>query len=243
MIWGVSSTRDEDDIVGASTRHMLAECDHVIIENHCSTDGTAAILARLAEQHPRLHLYHDPDPVYDQASTMNELVAKATAQGATWVVPFDTDEVWTSPQGLLRDVLPTVADDCVEAVVYEHVPRPHDRGANPLLRMKYRRERPWDWAKVAIRTGRGLHLSAGQHGAGGASVARSVVVVRHFPYRSVEQAHRRVARNAVAAGHAGDTWQYGGLHQQFQKPALFAEWWSGLTSPEGLVYDPAPVRG
>jgi hypothetical protein len=242
-VWGVSSTRDEGDILEASTRHMLEECDHVLIEDHCSTDGTSTILVRLAEENPRLHCSHDPDPVYDQAVTMNRLVARATEQGAMWVVPFDTDEVWGSARGRLRSVLPMVAEDCVEAIVFEHVPQPSDRGSNPLRRIKYRRERPWDWPKVAIRTGRGLRLSAGQHGAGTDNVARGVVMVRHFPYRSKEQARRRVARNAVAAGHPGDTWSYGGLHRQFDEAPVFAQWWYGLTSPEGLVRDPAPVRG
>lgn len=242
-VWGISSTRDEDDILEASIRHHLVECDFVLVDDHCSVDATSRILSRLtAEFHNRLQVTYDPDPHFDEVAKYNQLVGRALRMGATWAVPFDTDEIWCSPDGLLRKVLPGLRADYCVATVYEHVPQPADQGPNPLAAMTMRRKERWSWSKVAIRTDRGLGLSAGHHEALGTGVADTSLFVHHFPYRSMEQAHRRVIRNAIAAAHAGDSWNYRGLQGQFHDPEVFNDWWAGLTDPEGLVYDPAPVR-
>lgn len=246
-VWGISSTRDEDDILEASTRHMLAECDFVLIDDHCSVDATSRILERLRQEfRNRLQVQTDPDPHFDEVAKINQLVGRALRLGATWAVPFDTDEVWCSPDGLLREVLPKLRADYCIATVYEHVPQPADQGPNPLAAMTMRRQERWSWNKVCIRTDRGLGLTVGHHDVLGPTVTKAVadtsLFVRHFPYRSIEQAHRRVIRNAIAAAHAAHNWYYGGLTKEFHDPEVFTEWWAGLTDAEGLVYDPAPVR-
>lgn len=240
MIVGVCSVRDEVDVIAATVRHHLAECDAVIVEDHLSTDGTLEELLGLRV--PCLTVLANDDPSFDQPAIMNRLAELAERMGATWVVPFDADEVWFSRAGRLRDVLPLVQADVCVATVYEHVPRPDDAGPDPLRRMVHRRILRWSWDKVAIRTGRGLKFSVGQHVAIGHSGEpdTTTLEMRHFPWRSREQTQARFTRNSVTAGAANHVAYHCSLLDL--SPEDWESWWSGMTDAEGTVVDPAPVR-
>ena len=52
---GVSMVRDEEDIIGATVRHLLGQVDAVLIADNRSIDGTRDVLADIMEQEPLIN--------------------------------------------------------------------------------------------------------------------------------------------------------------------------------------------
>lgn len=270
----VCMARDEADVIGSTVAHMLAEVDAVIVADNLSTDGTRDLLEDLARAagHDRLRVVPDPEPAYRQSEKMTALALRARLEfGADWIVPFDADEVWYSPFGKIRDVLADVAPQWLitPAPLFDHVATAEDDALelDPVRRLGFRRRDRNPLPKVAARWRDDLVIEQGNHGAnysGRGTVFDELLVVRHFPYRSIEQIVRKV-RNGAAAYAAGGTsipehfgahWrQWGAILEQQGEEAiaeLFRTWYwrddprGPLITPDGerqpsLIFDPAPV--
>lgn len=196
--------RDEEDVVSYTVLNMLEQCDAVIVADNGSTDGTRRELESVAH-FGRLTILDDPEPAYYQARKMTALAARAREMGATWVVPFDADEIWYSPFGRIADVLTERPEAIATAALYDHVATAEDPAhPNPVRRIGWRRVEPAPLPKVAARTSIPVSIHQGNHGAHfDASTVDGLLVVRHFPYRSAEQVARKV-RNGAAAYAATD---------------------------------------
>lgn len=249
---GVCTVRDAEDIIGAVVEHMLTQVDRVIVADNLSTDGTRAILGALP-----VEVVDDPDPAHYQGRKMTALAHRAAVEGATWVVPFDADEVWYSPFGRIAEVLKDVAPQWLVATanLYDHVPTALDpENPNPIRRIHWRRAEPGPLRKVACRVRDDLRIDDGNHQAfydGGATVFPGRLVVRHFPYRSPEQFVNKARMGAAALAvtdlpeSVGKHWRdYGRLLETFGSGILedvYREhFWSADPEADGLVYDPAP---
>ena len=241
----VGTVRDEQDIIGTTVEHLLAEVDLVIVEDHLSQDATPRILEGLRRIYPeQLLVLTDTSPLFDQAGRMNTLARLALERGADWVVPFDADEIWYSPTGWpLRELLsPSFAADVCMATVWEHTPDPNDPGA--LFR--HRHVLPWPWEKVCYRPTPDTHLWIGQHGVEGAGdrVDHRAVAMRHLPWRTKAQARRRVHRDAVsdlgetAPLHGENIARYRAMDAD---ESLFQALWAAVMA-EPWTDDPVPLR-
>lgn len=265
---GVSMVRDEEDIIGATVRHLLREVDAVLIADNRSTDGTRAVLADIEHEHPgRVVVVDDPDPAYRQSAKMAALAARArTELGAEWIVPFDADEWWYSPFGRIADVLAELhpAGSIVPAPLFDHVATALDElHHDPTIRIGWRRTTPNPLPKVACRWLPGLVIAQGNHDAYyPAPSARfdPLLVVRHFPNRSAEQFIRKARNGAEAYRAAGDSlpesqgahWRQWGDLLDSQGPAALADvyrLWYFRENPTGfeltngtpadpLIFDP-----
>lgn len=264
MIAAVTMVRDELDVLPSTLANMVEQVDLVVVADNGSTDGTRQFLRSMASD--RLVVLDDPDPRYLQSEKMTRLAHLAGSRGASWVVPFDADEWWYSPFGRIADVLEPIADQwlTVRAPVFDHVATAQDPDvADPVARMGWRRTEANPLPKVAARIRPDLVIEQGNHGArfdGGATVFDPVLVVRHFPYRSVDQLVRKVRNGAAAYRAAGDElpptfgahWrQWGDLLDAQGEPAiaeLFRTWYwrADPTAPverfgevlEPLLFDP-----
>ena len=262
---GVAMVRDEADIVEATVRQMARNVDFLIVADNRSADGTREILDELADELP-LTVVDDPDPGYHQSRKMSDLAHLAGRHGADWIVPFDADEWWYCTFGPIKEHLAGIGDGMmlVTAELYDHVATGLDgTDRDPTVRLAWRRQQPLPLPKVACRYRHDLTVHQGNHGASyGGIIPASVpmLVVRHFPYRSIEQFVRKVRNGAEAyratslPADVGAHWrQWGDLLDQQGEDAvveIFRRWYwradprtpvtvSGETQPP-LVLDPVP---
>ena len=245
---GVTIVRDEADVIGSVVRHMLTQCDAVIVADNLSSDGTRQILD--AVEDPRLTVLDDLDPAYEQSRKMTTLAEVAADMGAAWVVPFDADEIWLSRLGRIADVLPTVGVPAIApAPIFNHWATGHDDQpeADPFRRLRWRWTDPLPLFKVAVTTSPRLRIHMGNHGAdyGAEPVARidGLLEVRHFPYRDPDQFVRKAVQGAAALRladlpeGAGAHWrQYADLAAS-EGPQALADWW------RRYFYHPDPTSG
>lgn len=245
--------RDEADIIGSTVAHMLGQVDHVIVADNGSSDETRAILHDLG-----VEVLDDLERGYFQSAKMSRLADYARRQGATWVVPFDADELWWSPFGRLADVLAKAGVvEAVRADVFDYVATALDPlEVDPVRRIRYRRRAPLELPKVAARAVEGLVVEQGNHGAtvDGRALEpmAGLVQVRHYPYRSAAQFVRKARNGAEAYKAAGDALRadYGAHWRQWGElldaqgdeavADIFRQWyWSADPAGDGLEYDPA----
>jgi len=262
--FGIVMVKDEADVIASTVLWMATQVDELIVADNGSTDGTRKILQGLAADLP-LTVVDDPEVGYYQSRKMSALAARALERGATWVVPFDADEIWCSRWGRVADVLDRHTPDygIVTAAVFDHVATGCDADdPDPVRRMLWRRPAPLPLPKVAARAACGLTIEAGNHWARHPIPARPTdkpaLTVHHFPYRSGEQVVRKV-RNGAAAYAAtsglpdtmGAHWRQWGAFTDDEIGDLFRKWFwradprlkvtiDGERQPP-LVHDPAPA--
>lgn len=249
---GIGMCKDEVDVAETVVRHMASQVDFVIVFDNRSTDGTYELLDSLSDL-LNLSVQRDPDAAYYQSRKMTVWAHAAFKHGYDWIVPFDFDEVWTSPHGRIADVLTQVSLPYAIAWMHDHVPTDADdqEESDPFRRMVWRQRERGELPKIACRTHPHLVIHAGNHGASPPGVtADGVLEIRHFPWRSDEQAITK-ARNGAAAYAATDLpegtgwhWrQYGGLLElEGEKPFLERihadRWAEAPESDSALVWDP-----
>lgn len=196
----VCMAKDEADIIAATVGHMVKQVDHVIVADNGSTDGTREILEGLP-----VEIVDDPEIGYFQSRKMSALAARAVAQGATWILPFDADELWTCQWGRIADILDQHTPDygIVTAELFDHVATAIDPvDPDPIRRLGWRRRHSLPLPKVACRAVEGVVIEQGNHWARLPIPPRftdsPAFTTHHYPYRSVEQVIRKV-RNGAAA--------------------------------------------
>ncbi|HUV09938.1 MAG TPA: glycosyltransferase [Acidimicrobiia bacterium] len=253
LVAGVSMFHNEADVAGLVVRHMLEECDLVVVADNNSDDGSREQLEAIGD--PRLVIVDEPSTAFNQAATMRRVAEIARERGALWAVPFDFDEWWDSPEGRLADVLRALPEefDAVAAMTCDMIPQPSD---DPDLDVFHRvtMTRPGSlWSqgnarKVAYITGPDRIPLQGNHGLVDRmpwDVEPGPIRIRHYPFRSREQASRKVrhGRRAILEAKlptsSGTHWQEWGALSDPE----FDAWWATWTDPAGLVpWAGDPVR-
>lgn len=256
--FAVSMVKDEADVIEGTLRHMASEVDHLIVADNGSTDGTRETLHRLTQE-LSLRVLHDDERAYYQSRKMTDLAGVAHAAGATWVVPFDADEIWWHPAGRIADVLASVAElhptvNVAFAELRNHWCTALDvDDPDPFRSMVWRQRDAAPLGKVAVKWEPGTVIHQGNHGADVPSgrVDLTALNVGHFPYRSADQFVRK-ALNGAAAYQAADLpadmgahWRaYGRLHDTYGREALeqvFRDhFWHLSPIDAGMVNEPAP---
>jgi len=256
--FGVSMVRNEIDVIEGVVRHTSGEVDELIIADNGSTDGTREVLDELSRDLP-LTVVDDPDVAYYQSEKMTALAERAAGCGATWIVPFDADEIWYSRLGRIRDVLASFNADTrlLHADLYNHLASSIDEAGCPFESMIWRQRDPGILPKIVFRWEPGAVIEQGNHGvrlAGNVFPIRDVVELRHFPARSakqfVDKARQGAAAYAATVGlpeDMGAHWRSYGRILENEGDEGLAEvwrkhWWYRSPIDSGLIRDPAPYR-
>lgn len=237
MIVAVTMARDEADVIAETVRHLyLQGIDHVIVADNLSTDGTGD-LARDAGAEVTI----DDDPRYLQADKMTVLARRAAELGATWVLPFDADELWYWPEGTLGEFFDQCSATVVEAKCWDHVAT-GDIDSHPYAAITHRRTFPQTFPKVAFRAHPDARLEQGNHNVQRVGPRTGGLHLRHFQYRTFEQTRRKITQGAAAVDAAGLP-AYSGAHWRALaglSESDLRKWWDQLCAEPGLLEDPAP---
>lgn len=188
----VAMVRDEADVIERSVRHLAEQgIPHIVVVDNGSKDATPDILRRLAEEIPGLVVGADREPAYVQSAKMTRLADLASAAGATWVVPFDADELWFGAEGTLAEALVAADAPVLRAVMHNAFPAAD--GSGPLLDTTAHFN-----VKVAFRPRSGAVVEMGNHEVLRPGVRAEGLRILHLPWRSFEQFARKSRTGAQA---------------------------------------------
>jgi hypothetical protein len=240
-VWAVAMVKNEADIVGATVRHLLEQgVDRVLVVDNRSTDSTRELLTGLAGD-GRVILGEDLETAYLQAAKMTLLVRYAARHGASWVVPFDADELWFAPELRLADFLRASDAMVARADIYNVFPN-GDGGwrLDPT---------PHELRKVAYRPHPMALLQMGNHWTSRAGVIDTRLRIAHVPWRSQEQLVRKLRQGAVAfsslpaESHVGAHWLRAGTLDDRALAVMWEDVVAGLPS-DTLGWSPSgkPMR-
>ena len=243
-VWGVTMVRDEEVRVrGAIERLFAGGVDAVLVADHGSTDATVEVLRSIALDLPVL-IVADREPAYYQGPKMSRLARAAARCGASWVVPFDADELWFGTDEPLAAALRHLDGDIAVAALYDYLPA---IDADPLAsRRPYQtqtRRRPSSLtSKVAFRAHHLAALSSGNHLV--SQPGRRVhdrIRIRHFPFLDYEHFVRKAITGVAALARTDYTdaisshWHEWAAAPETRRREL----WAAITSSE-TIEDPLP---
>ncbi|MBB5848789.1 glycosyltransferase family 2 protein [Micrococcus endophyticus] len=188
----IAMVREEADVIERSVRHLADQgIPHIVVVDNGSKDATPDILRRLTGEIPGLVVGADREPAYVQSAKMTRLADLASAAGATWVVPFDADELWFGAEGTLAEALAAADAPVLRAVMHNAFPAAD--GSGPLLDTTAHFD-----VKVAFRPRSGAVLEMGNHEVLRPGVRAEGLRILHLPWRSFEQFARKSRTGAQA---------------------------------------------
>ena len=172
MIAAVSTIRGDADVAPLSVARLFDQgVDAVYVATHDETAERA-----LVDSGAFLFPHHER--FWQQQRWMQEMAAKAGANGAKWIIPFDADEFWSGEDGLsVAESLATVPDDIpvVAATIWQHAT--WDLRQPEPERIMF---------KVVYRFSPEIRLGLGGHDLDhpkGLPCMDGILTLRHLPYR------------------------------------------------------------
>lgn len=237
-VWAVCMVRNEEDIIGHSIQHLLRQgVDHVLVADNLSTDGTAAVLAKLAAQDGRVHVAQDRLDAFYQSEKTSRLVRVAGSCGADWVIPFDADEFWFARGETLKEFFSRHSGGIVYANFHHMVRTSND--SECLVDAQFVLDSaPSFPSKVAVRAHPLVVLIDGNHDAmrvGG--VIGNRLFVAHAKYRSPRQIARKFRQGTESvmlispADNIAPHWRKGSIFTDHQIQAIWDVISRGLPEP------------
>ncbi|HEY8544423.1 MAG TPA: glycosyltransferase family 2 protein [Acidimicrobiales bacterium] len=247
-IWAVTMVRDEADVIRYTVEHLLAEgVDRVLVADNGSVDGTGDLLRDWARADDLpITVVDDTLAAYHQSAKMTRLARCAASAGAAWVIPFDADELWYSPDGrTLAEVLRTTEHDILAAPMWNQLPAADDvDDPNPYVRLRTRTAEPLPQPKVAFRAHHWARVAPGNHTVRRRGRRATLLGIRQVPFRTPEQIERKYRNGAAAVAVAGipDNFCYhwrelAALPTEEMLERVFAQ-----ERANGVVVDPPPFR-
>jgi glycosyltransferase involved in cell wall biosynthesis len=203
--------RDEEDIVGYTIAHHLAQgVDFIIATDNASKDRTPLLLERFAQQ-GKLKLIREPSQTHDQSIWVTRMARMAAKKfDADWVINCDADEFWLPRTGTLRDALEAMPRTAESLAVppFDMLPPPASGGKffeAMVIRLTGDRSIHGTptVSKACHRAYANVVVADGNHHvkrSGSRIPERSdhPIEIVHFPLRSLAQIERKVRQGTEA---------------------------------------------
>jgi hypothetical protein len=94
---GLMLARNSEWVLGASARAALLYCDGLVIFDHASSDGTAALALDIGDEYPgRVALLREASPEWREMEHRQATLELARSMEATHVLNVDDDEILTA---------------------------------------------------------------------------------------------------------------------------------------------------
>jgi len=235
--WAVSMVKNAEDIIEDSVMNMFRQgARAVVVADNMSTDHTREILEKIALEHPLL-IADDFEPAYFQSEKMTQLARFAMRNGATWIVPFDADELWFAEHQLLNEKLNLIQSPIAVARIYNAFPV---IGVDDQWQLD---SQPSHFQKVAFRSSRMARLHYGNHGVDRVGASSVCLLLAHFPWRNFKQFSQKVREGAQAVRHTGtkdgEHWLELDKLSDDQLLKTWRDMLNGVASPK-LMWAPSP---
>lgn len=208
-IWAIAMVKSEADVIENTVRHLVAQgVAHFVVMDNGSSDGTLQILRRLENEIPGFHVGLDHEPAHYQGAKMTVLADAVRRAGATWVLPFDADELWYGAHGTVADTLEHLREPLCGAKIHNVFPAPGNAFQVDDTAQKL--------DKVAFRPTRTVTIGEGNHSARRPGPYAEELRVLHLSWRSYEQFAAKLRNGAQALEMTdlpqsmGDHWRSGG---------------------------------
>lgn len=264
MLWAVTMMKDEEDIANHVLYHLAQQgVDGIIVADNLSTDSTRQKLEEAKENiqahpsysHVKIEIVEDNVIAYTQGAKMTNLAHMAGGFGATWIIPFDADELWYAKEGTLAEAVAraeAAGQRSIKVPYWDYKITNVDPPGIPFVAMTYRKPDVVN-TKTAFRYIPEINLSDGSHFIyyyGDPSnrdlfPVEESLYIRHYGVRSREHFIKKY-NNAYQACKAlppnsdlynGAAWnpffatvEEGGLGQRYDE---------GWFETDGLIHDPA----
>lgn len=184
---GICMVKDEADVIRQTIEHMLKQVDHILVADNMSSDGTSEILKSLP-----IEVFTDSQVGYYQGPKITAMAQYAGEYyGAAFICPFDADERMSASDGIstVKEVLERLRPSTMIAEASWITHNPNGNTTKERL------------PKVACRYHPNLVIDQGNHFAHyGKPVEKAIGLLKvdHYPWRTPEQALRKI-RNGIAA--------------------------------------------
>ena len=207
-IFAISVVKNEADIIAENLLAAAQWADKIFVLDNGSTDRTWEIVQSLASD-IIMPYKQDFSPFHDgiRAQVFNAYRHLATS-GDWWCYRLDADEFYADcPRTFLATVPKRHHFVAGAAIIFTLTKQDHEQGTPPtsIEHMRYHNKRTWSEARF-LRHRPGMlwaeHAPCPKHM--GILHSRRIKI-KHYPFRSFEQAQQRVAvrRAARAAGFVG----------------------------------------
>lgn len=237
--WAVTMVRNETVTLPIIVEHFQQQgISRVLVVNHLSTDETVESLSRFGDFVQIAQYEH---PAYEQRAVMTLASRFATECGASWIIPFDADEIWWPTRGrTLAELLESSAADKIPAPHYDFLPPSNPVENFSPATFRLHRLRPNPMPKTAFRAHPEAIVLMGNHWVQRPGSNGDGLVIAHYPYRTQEQLRKKVREGALAINALDNK---NGLGTHWQKwnamnDKEFEIFWNYLQSSNDVVDDP-----
>lgn len=227
-LWAIAMAKDEGDIIYDTLCHFAAnDVDGIIIADNLSKDNTKEEILRAKEKinltKPNIEVIILEDNVvkYSQSEKMTSLAAQARSKGAEWIIPFDIDEIWYSPNSTLKQALIELDNqnyDIYRALYTNHSITEFDPPENsPFKSMIYKWNLPTNHkscfrfrksdSHVKISNGnhfvqhngwdigRNVNIALDDYGHDKIVFGPQTIQIRHYQWRSLDQFIQKILKS------------------------------------------------